>query len=104
MTIRCSAIHAFLILALVPSIASAQTPNRLFTRFEVGGHVILSQPKEDFRQNVGNGWGGGGTVKYNLESSGLLGLRFDVSGMAYGREKFDVPLSRVILMMNTTKS
>jgi len=104
MTIRSSAIRALLISALVPTIATAQSPNRLFTRFEVGGNFIRSEPKEDFRQNVGHGWGGGGTVKYDLAGAGLLGLRFDVSGVAYGRETIHVPLSRVLLKMTTTNS
>jgi opacity protein-like surface antigen len=102
--IRRHAFHAFLISICGVSIASAQVPNRLFTRFEIGGNFIRSEPKEGFSQNIGHGWGGGGTLKYNLDGSGLLGLRFDVSGVAYGREKVRIPLSRVLLEMTTTNS
>jgi opacity protein-like surface antigen len=104
MITRSSSFHALLLSALIPTVASAQLPNRVFTRFEIGGQAILSQPKEDFRQNIGQGWGGGGNVKYSLLGSGLLGARFDISGLAYGREKIDVPLSRVLLEMTTTNS
>src|SRR6185436_18880890 len=102
--IRRCAVSAILLSSLASTVAAAQIPVREFTRFELGGNFIRSEPKEDFRQNVGHGWGGGGTVKYNLMSSGLLGFRYDVSGTAYGREKMDVPLSRVILKMTTTNS
>jgi opacity protein-like surface antigen len=102
--IRRCAIHAFLLSAFVSTVAIAQIPNRLFTRFEIGGEFIRAEPKEGFRQNVGHGWGGGGTVKYNVLDSGLLGLRFDVSGLAYGREETSLHLSRLLLSMVTTNS
>jgi opacity protein-like surface antigen len=75
---------------------SAQTIYRVPTRFEIGGHFIISQPTEEFGQNIGNFLGGGGTVKYNLLSAGWLGARFDISGMSYGKETRSVPLSETI--------
>jgi opacity protein-like surface antigen len=95
MTARCGVVFALVFSAVVPTIAGAQIlrPTLNPTRFTVGGNFILSEPKEGFRQNVGNGFGGGGTVQYNLLRSGLVGLRFDASGVRYGKEEKRVPIS-----------
>jgi hypothetical protein len=93
--IRRNAIPAFLLSIFTASIASAQIPD-LPTRFTIGGNFIISEPKEGFRQNVGNGFGAGGGVMYNVLQSGLLGLRFDVSGVSYGKETKRVPISNTI--------
>jgi len=78
------------------------------TRFTVGGSFVVSQPKEAFAQNIGNGYGGSGTAIYHLVRSGLLGLRMDVSGVSYGHEKQRVPISttipRVEVDVRTTNS
>src|SRR5262249_44360948 len=66
------------------------------TRFTIVAAPILSQPKGDFRLNVGSGFGGGGGLLYRLDQQGLLNLRFDFSGVAYGREKKQVPLSETV--------
>jgi len=94
--------------ALASTFAGAQSLGPT-TRFTIGGNAILSEPKEGFRQNVSNGLGGGGTVMYHLMRSGLLGLRFDASGVAYGKEKKRVPISdtvgsRILLNLTTTNS
>lgn len=95
MTLRCGAVFALVFSAIVPAIADAQIlkPSLNPTRFTLGGNFVLSEPKESFRQNVGNGFGGGGTVHYNLMRSGLAGLRFDVSSVRYGKEEKRVPIS-----------
>jgi hypothetical protein len=91
------------------ALANGQTVFKLPTRFNVGGGFMMSQPKEDFGQNIGNGYGGTGGFIYNLTSSGILGLRFDVSGVRYGHEKKTVPFSdtvgsRVLLDVRTSNS
>jgi hypothetical protein len=79
------------------------------TRFTVGGHIDYTEPKEEFRENVGHGWGAGGSVRYNLDRRGILSLRFDGGGAAYGRETKRVPLSntvggRILVDVVTTNS
>jgi len=74
--------------------ASAQDTTR--TRFTVGGAFIISQPKEEFSLNVGNGYGANGTVMYHLLRSGLVNLRVDFSGAQYGSETKTVPISPTI--------
>ena len=103
MILRCSRC-AFLGLLLAAT-AVAETP----TRFTVGGSFIVSQPKEEFGQNVGNGYGADATVMYHLLRSGFLNLRFDLSGVEYDHEKNRVPLSptiggRIIVDVRTTNS
>ncbi len=93
--IRSYTIPAFLISILSASAASAQIAS-IPTRFTIGGNFIVSEPKEGFRQNVGNGLGAGGGVMYNVLSSGLLALRFDLSGVSYGKETKRVPISSTI--------
>ena len=70
---------------------------------------MVLQPREGFAQGIGNGYGGGGGVIYHLTRSGLLGLRFDISGVQYGHESKEVPLSgtigsRIIVKVNTNNS
>ncbi len=103
-----SATYAALITLLAGTLAGAQNLTAS-TRFTIGGNFIVAEPKEGFRQNVGNGLGGGGTLMYHLLRSGLLGLRFDASGMSYGKEKKQVPISttvgsRILLNLTTTNS
>jgi hypothetical protein len=79
------------------------------TRFTVAGAPILFQPKEDFGRNVSTSFGGGGALLYRLDRTGLLSVRFDLSGVAYGHEKRRVPLSesiggRVLVDATTTNS
>ena len=104
MTVRRCCVLVFFTLAMAVT-AAAQIP----TRFTVGGSFIVSQPKEEFRENVGNGYGGQGTVMYHLLRSGLVNLRFDASGVVYDREKKVVPLSstiggRILVDVTTTNS
>ena len=56
------------------------------TRFAAGISFIVSQPKEEFRRNVGNGIGIGGTLNYHLDRAGWVNLRFDPSWLRYGHE------------------
>src|SRR5687767_15240652 len=91
---RCS-VFGLLILVMAAS-ASGQDAGQIQTRFSVGGSFIVSQPKEEFRLNVGNGYGGNGTVMYHVLRSGLVNLRFDISGVQYDSEKIRVPISETI--------
>jgi hypothetical protein len=91
------ATHAILLSVLVSTMASAQIfPGPSETRFNVGGGFMVGQPKEGFAQAIGNGYGGGGGVIYHLVRSGLLSVRFDVSGFQYGHETKTLPLSETI--------
>jgi hypothetical protein len=99
--------------ALVGAAAPAQAPLPATfadtTRFTIAAAPLLSQPRGEFGQNVGDGFGGGGALLYRLDRTGWLSLRFDASGHAYGREEKRVPLSellgpRVLVDVTTTNS
>src|SRR5437867_3141583 len=51
------------------------------TRFDVGMSFLQSRPRADFRQNVGNGIGGAGSLLCHIDRSGWLSLRVDGSGI-----------------------
>ena len=64
--------------------AAGLIPDR--TRFAAGVSVIGFEPKEEFRQNIGNGVGVSGTVQYYLDREGWGNIRFDPSWLRYGNE------------------
>jgi hypothetical protein len=97
-------LSALVLLSAIDAIAQPEQ-----TRITIGGGALFAEPKEEFRTNVGNGWGGGGGVKYHLDREGWFGLRFDAAGFAYGHEEKRVPFSetvggRVLVDVNTTNS
>lgn len=84
------------LLAGVPLLGMAAQLAPESTRFTIHAAPILSQPKGEFGRNIGSGFGGGGGVSYHLDRSGLISLRFDISGTIYGREKRRVAISETI--------
>jgi len=66
------------------------------TRLTVVGAPMLSQPKGSFGSNIGNTFGGGGGLLYNLDRSGFFSVRFDASGLVYGHETKQVPFSETV--------
>src|SRR6185436_14359679 len=100
-----AAVFVCAVIAVVPAGAQIAAPS---TRFTITGSPILSQPTGDFARNIGNGIGGGAGVLYHLNRSGLFSVRFDVSGVEYGRETKEVPFSdqiaRVRVDETTTNS
>ena len=80
----------------VPAEMTAQGIPIQPTRFDVGISVTLTQPRGEFRQNIGNSIGGGGSLLYHLDRPGWLSLRFDGSGTSYGREEQSARLSPTI--------
>ncbi|HYR83118.1 MAG TPA: hypothetical protein VE422_03460 [Terriglobia bacterium] len=100
--------NAVVVSVLAAVQAGAQVPHQS-TRFTVAAAPTLSQPKGEFRQNVGNGFGMEGALLYHLDRSGLLSVRFDASWLAYGHETKRVPFSetvgnRILVNVTTTNS
>lgn len=93
---KSSRIAALLVVLALPLCTPGLHAQGAQTRFTVGGSFIVSEPKEEFSQNVGNGYGGGGTVFYHLLRSGIVNLRMDISGVQYGNEKKRVPFSETV--------
>jgi hypothetical protein len=91
----------------VPEVA-AQAPEPS-TRFTAGAGFMLSEPKEQFGNNVSNGFGGAGTLLYRLDREGWISARFDGGYAGYGRETRTVPFSetvgaRILVDVRTTNS
>jgi len=100
--------HSIVIALLMAGLAHSQSVLEP-TRFTIAGAPAFFQPKGDYGRNIGAAFGGGGALLYRLDQPGLLSLRFDVSGIAYGHEKKQVPLSesiggRVLVNATTTNS
>src|SRR5687768_2023660 len=78
------------------------------SRFQLGGDLVLSQPKGDLARNIGNGFGFNGTGMLRIDPAGFLNLRADVGGVQYGREELHIPYSpftgRIALDLETTNS
>ena len=74
-------------LLLAPASMLAQGPSRPLTdRIMLGGHLQVSEPRGDFGQNTGNGFGVGGTGVVRIDPAGALAWRLDVGFLTYGNE------------------
>jgi hypothetical protein len=56
------------------------------SRFTVGGGFVVSQPKGEFAENIGNGFGIDAYGLFRLDPTGVLSLRADLGGSQYGSE------------------
>lgn len=66
------------------------------TRFGVGLGFIVSEPKEEFDDNVGVGFGAAGEFQYHIDRPGWVSIRFDGSWLQYGHETKRVPFSQTV--------
>lgn len=62
----------------------------------LGGELMAATPQGEFRNHVGNGWGGGLHYLLRADRDGWLALRVDASLLNYGHERQRVPLSSTI--------
>jgi hypothetical protein len=62
--------------------------------FDIGAQ--MAQPIGDFRSNVNQAWGFGGSVRYHLPRLEALGLRADFTYLNYGNETKNVPFSPTV--------
>jgi hypothetical protein len=62
-------------------------------RGSIGIHLQVSEPKGEFGQNTGNGFGFGGYVLTRLDPNSIVNLRGDVSFLMYGSSTRRIPLS-----------
>src|SRR4051812_31577369 len=76
------------------------------SRFTLALDGVMSQPKGDFAQNVGRGWGGNVTGMFRLDRDGYVQLRADGGMLQYGNETKRIPLNpltgRVSLKVETS--
>lgn len=63
-------------------------------RFSVFGDVILSKPKGEFADYVGQGFGFNAGGMLHLDPAGMFGVRAELGGLQYGRERLPVAFSQ----------
>lgn len=78
------------------------------SRFQLGLDAVLSQPKGEFANNIGNGFGLNATGMFRLDPKGFISIRGDVGAVQYGRETQRVPYrpitGRINLDVETTNN
>jgi len=77
------------------------------SRFTIGGGLLLSQPKGDLANNIGNGFGADFYGLFRLDHDGVLSLRADAGGAQYGSETLPAAAAfdpRVGFEVETTNS
>jgi hypothetical protein len=77
---------AWVLITSTVAVSGAQAQLTLPSRFSVGGDLTLSQPKSEFAENVGNGYGFDFTGLFSLDPKGFFNIRGDLGGVQYGRE------------------
>ena len=95
------ALAAMLATALLASQASAQPGSNGGAPFggapsgraSVGIHLQVSEPKGEFGQNTGTGFGAGGYVLVRLDPNSIANVRGDVSFLTYGNSTRRIPLN-----------
>lgn len=65
-------------------------------RWEAGGHLLVAEPTGDFSQVAGTGFGIQGYGVFNVEPTGMFGIRLDAGFVNYGNEDYDVPFSSTV--------
>ena len=91
-------------------VAEAQqpTPRALTGRFSAAGHLQVTEPKGEFGQNTGNGFGVNATGLLRIDELGLLNLRADLGVVTYGTQRRRIDLANtgglVKLDLRTTSS
>lgn len=83
---RFSAVVVLITSFVFTQTGEAQSSLSIPSRISIGGDFALSQPKSEFADNVGNGYGFDATGLFNLDPKGYFNLRADFGGVQYGRE------------------
>lgn len=65
------------------------------SRFTLGGDAVMLQPKGDFANNIGRGWGLNGTGLFRIDPYGYVQLRLDGGIAQYGNETKQIPLNPI---------
>ena len=81
---------AALALALSPAEAQRSRRGIVEPRFVVFGDAVVSKPKGEFADYVDQGYGFNAGGMFRLDRAGMLGLRAEVGGLQYGRERMPV--------------
>ena len=89
-TLSLFASMAALALALSPAGAQLSRRGLAEPRLVVFGDAILSKPKGEFADYVDQGYGFNAGAMLRVDRGGMLGLRAEIGGLQYGRERLPV--------------
>ena len=87
------ALIASLILVTVSatvSEAQGRAPYRAQPRLVVFGDAVMSKPKGEFANYVDQGFGFNGGAMLRIDPAGMFGIRAEIGGLQYGRERMPV--------------
>lgn len=70
------------------------------SRFTLGGDGVMLQPKGEFANNIGRGWGFNGTGLFRVDEKGYVQLRLDGGIAQYGSETKRIQLNRITGRVN----
>ncbi len=73
--------------------AQASTPRALTGRFSGAAHFLVTEPRGDFGQNTGNGFGVGASMIWRLDPQSIANWRVDLGVLNYGNETRRIPLA-----------
>ena len=65
-------------------------------RWVAGGHLLYAEPRASFAAVVDRGFGLQGFGVFNLDPTGVIGIRLDGGIINYGNEEQTVPLSNTV--------
>ena len=92
-----SSFVTLVLLAFGAASALAQSPGSMrreaAPRFVVFGDAIVSKPKGEFADYVDQGFGFNAGAMVRIDPAGMLGLRAEIGGLQYGRERMAVAFS-----------
>src|SRR5688500_2252958 len=79
-------------LAVTAAPADAQRGHRrgVEPRFVMFGDVVMSKPKGEFADYVDQGFGFNGGAMVRLDPAGMFGVRAEIGGLQYGRERMPI--------------
>lgn len=88
-------LFAPLAFATLAAPVDAQSARRLdqSPRFVVFGDVVASKPKGEFANYVDRGFGFNAGAMVRIDPAGMFGVRAEVGGLQYGRERMSVAFS-----------
>lgn len=81
---------AALVLAWPPAAAQSSRGGVAKPRIAAFGDAIVSKPKGEFADYVDHGYGFNAGAMFRLDPAGMLGLRAEIGGLQYGRERMPV--------------
>ncbi len=76
-----------------PALAQSSAGRTPSGRLSGGAHLLVSEPRGDFGQNTGNGFGVDASLIWRLDPQAIANWRVDLGVLNYGNERRRIPLT-----------